>query len=94
VSNDFQMLNVDSALLYTFDFSDEIIPPATLTSVTFSQEGTGLTLGGQLDDLNNYLSSIRLSGAVHGRTYCIQALGVTSTGESIVKDLKLIGFNA
>jgi hypothetical protein len=92
--NDFFVLNLEAALVYTFDFSDEVVQPAVLTSVTFSQEGSGLTLSNQLDDLPNNRSSIRIANAEHGYTYTVQAVGVTSLGESIVKDITLRGFNA
>jgi hypothetical protein len=91
--NDFFLHAVNASLYYTFDFSADIASPATLVSVTFSS-ADGLTLTGQSNDLSNGRASIRVSGAEHGLTYVVQATGVTSSGESIVKDITLQGFNA
>jgi hypothetical protein len=97
------ILPVEATLLYTFDFSADIVAPATLDSVVFTTSPTGpsespdmggLTLSGQSSDLAEYWSSILVSGAVHGRVYTVQAAGTTSTNEVIVKDITLRGMNA
>ena len=89
---DFFLQQVDAELYYTFDFSADIASPATLQSVTFT--ASGITLSGQSNDLGNKRASIKVSGAEHGRRYVLQAAGLTSTGETIVKDITLQGFNA
>lgn len=81
-------------MFYTFDFSAEIATPATLASVSYSTDSGGLTLEQQSDDLSNKRSSIRIKGAVHGRVYTVKAIGVTSAGEIIPKNISIRGLNA
>jgi hypothetical protein len=90
---DLFMIGVGAELFYTFDFSADVSTPATLANVVFTADA-GITLSAQANDLNNKRASIKVSGAEHGRTYVVQAVGTTSTGEKIVKDVTLQGFNA
>ena len=91
--NDLQLLPVDGEIAYTFDFSDVVIAPATLVSVSFTAS-TGVTLFGQSDDLANLASTIGVKLASHGVRYTVQALGSLSNGEKVVKDASFVGFNA
>ena len=90
--NDFQLNPVESVLFYTVDFTDEMPTAGTISSVTFSGS-SALTLSSQSNDFANYKSSIKVSGAAHGGSYVLQAKAVLSNGESVVKDISLIGFN-
>lgn len=90
--NDLQLIPVDGEIAYTFDFSDVVIAPATLVSVSYTIPSP-LTGFNQTDDLVNKKSTIGLKGAVHGQTYVVQALGVLSNGEKVPKDAVFVGFN-
>lgn len=90
--NDYQVLPVESALLYTADFTDSLSSGVALTACVWTITPS-LTLSNQADDLINALSSIRVSGASHGVTYNLQAKGTLSNGETVTKDIALMGFN-
>lgn len=93
--NDFAVLPVEGELRWVFDFTAQITGATTLSSVAYSTDPAvgGLTLASQSDDLANKKSSILVKGAEHGRTYTVQAIGTTSAGEKIPKDLTIQGFN-
>lgn len=89
---DLILLPVEAELAVVFDFSDMVIAPATLISVTVTAPAP-LTLFGQTDDLPNNRTTIGVKGALHGETYVVQAIGATSTGEKIPKDATFQGWN-
>lgn len=91
--NDHQLLPVESALLYTADFTDSLSGAVTVTAVVWGAT-PALTLASQVDDFANNKSTIKVSGAAHGLTYVLQAKGTLSSGEAVVKDITLQGFNA
>lgn len=92
------MLPVDGKLAYTADFSAELTGGATLSAVVWSiapQSGSPLApaLSGQTDNLSEAQSTIIVSGGLHGRLYVLQAIGTTSAGEEIPKDIAVLAFN-
>lgn len=89
--NDYQVIPVDSELAYTFDFSDVVIAPATVTEIIVT--AGGLTAFNQTDDLANKKTTVGLKGAVHGETYNVQARATLSNGEKLPKDATFVGFN-
>jgi hypothetical protein len=99
--NDSQFFPVGSTIRYTADFTEAIpssSPATLLSSVSWSispQSGSPLspTASDQLDDLVNYKSSIEVVGCLHGSTYVLQAAGTLSDGQTIYKDVSLVGFN-
>ena len=99
--NDFQPFPVAGSLRFTADFTDAIpstSPETTLSSVAWSitpQSGSPLipSLSDQSDALSLYQSTIQVSGCVHGGYYVLQAVGTTSAGELIPKDVRLVGFD-
>jgi len=86
---DLYLLPVGGDLYWTFDFTDEISAPGTLVSVTIT---SALTLEDQSDDVGNKQSSVRITGAQHGITYTVTAVGLTSTGEDVVKSITIRGW--
>jgi hypothetical protein len=97
--NDYQFFPVGSTLRYTADFSDAIPAGRSLTSVSWGvtpQTGSPLapSLSSQLDDLGSYQSSILVTGCAHGGTYVLQATGSLSDGQTVTKDIALVGLNA
>ena len=91
--NDFQMIPVGGALSYTADFTDALPASVTLSACTWSISPS-INLSNQVDSLGSALSTIRVSGALHGITYTLQAIGTLSNGETVPKDVTLLGFNA
>ena len=90
--NDFQFLPVEAGLLYTADFSDALSGTVTVSACTWSITPS-ITLGSPVDDFGNARSSVKVSGAVHGTVYNLQAKATLSNGEIVPKDIALIGFN-
>jgi len=90
--NDFQLIPVEAGLFYTFDFSEELTGDDNLQSVAFTCTPP-LALSVQSDEFSQFLSTIKVSGAVHGTTYNLQAKASLTSGETLVKDVCLIGFN-
>lgn len=90
--NDFQILPVESAQVYTADFSDVLPSAVTLTACVWTCSPS-LTLGSQTDNLLSAQSSIKASGSAHDVVYVLQAKGTLSNGETITKDIALRGFN-
>lgn len=90
--SDLLLLPCDGELAFQFDFTDMVVAPTTLVSVTYTVPSP-LTAFGQTDDLANFKSTIGLKGAVHGQTYVVQALGTLSNGEKVPKDAVFVGFN-
>lgn len=98
MATDFQVLPVDGVMSYTVDYSDELTGGATLTAVAWTivpQSGSPLTpaLSNQTDNLSEAQSTITVSGGAHNRLYVLQAVGTTSTGEQIPKDISLLALN-
>ena len=96
--NDDQMFPAEGELSYVFDFTDALVEGVTLVSTSFSispQSGSPLlpSLSGQVDDLPNSRSGIRVKGVQHGATHVLQGKGTLSNGEIIPKDVILRGFN-
>lgn len=94
--NDFQMIQVQGELAYTFDFTDALpstSPATTVSSVALTAQ-TGLTLGTPSADYANARVTVIVSGATHAQQYWVQAIATLSNGEKIPKDLTLLGFNA
>lgn len=90
--NDYQVIPVEAGLLYTADFTDSL--PATVTVVTCVWSiSPSIALTSQADDFGNARSSIKVSGAVHGVVYNLQAKATLSNGEIVPKDVALLGFN-
>lgn len=90
--NDLQLLPVEGALAYTVDFTDVLPAAVTVTACAWSCTPT-LTLDSQSDNFPANKSTIKASGAAHGRTYLLQAKGTGSNGEVYAKDITLHGFN-
>ena len=90
--NDFQVLPVEAGRAYTVDFTDDLPAGVTVTAVAFSISPS-ITLDSQDDDFANNRSTIKVSGAVHGVTYNLQAKATYSNGETYPKDIALLGFN-
>ena len=90
--SDLLLLPVEAELAFVFDFSDMIVAPTTLVSVTITAPAP-LVLFGQVDDLGNKRTTIGIKGALHGETYVVQAKGVLSNGEKVPKDATFIGWN-
>ena len=96
---DYQVLAVSGELLYTFDWTAQIpstSPLTTISSVDYTlpsnvspQELTELSTS---ENFTSYLSSIELGGAVHGKTYQVQAICTLSNGEKVVKGLTIKGW--
>ena len=103
MTTDFQLLPVDGNLAYTADFSAELAGGATLAGVAWSISPVEVvtasptvmspTLGTQSDNLAEAQSTIKVSRGVHGRLYVLQAVGTTSTGEVIPKDVAVVCMN-
>ncbi len=92
--NDFQLLKVGEALLYTPNFAAEVPAEAAITGITFSVEPVGsLTLSGQTNDLANSQASIKASGAAHGSRYVLRCTAALDNGETLIKSISLVGFN-
>lgn len=100
MSADYQVLTVGAELLFTFDWTLEVpstSPLTTISSVSYllpsntsPQELVELSTS---EDFANYMSSIELGGAVHGKTYQVRATCTLSNGEVIVKNLTIKGLN-
>ena len=90
--NDVQFIPVEGVYFYTFDFTDSLPATVTVTACTFTITPS-ITLAGQIDDFANNKSTIKVSGALHGTTYNLQAKATLSNTESVPKDICLIGFN-
>lgn len=95
-----QVLAVEGKLFYTFDWSDVVpamSPLVTISSVAYTLPSNTspqeLTTFDTSEDFGNYLSSVGLQGAVHGKTYQVQAAATLSNGEVVVKDITVRGFN-
>lgn len=90
---------VGSELFHTFDWSDQIpatSPLTTISSVDYtfpSLSPTEIAEGVSSDNFPSYLSTVEVTGILHGRTYMIRALATLSNGEVIVKNLIIRGFN-
>lgn len=96
--NDYQLISTESSLIYTADFSDVLAGSVLVTDCAWtigpvSGSPAAPTLSSQTDDFANARSSIRVSGAVHGAHYILQAKATLSNGEVVVKDIALLGFN-
>lgn len=89
--NDLHLLPVEGEIAYTFDFSDVVIAPATVTAIVIT--AGDLTAFNQTDDLANKKTTVGLKGAVHGVTYNVQARATLSNGEKVPKDATFVGFN-
>lgn len=89
--SDLQAIAIGGKLNYTFDFSDAIAGSVTLDSVAFSVPSP-LTYT-QANDLANKKSTAQITGALHGFTYQVRAIGTLSSGELVPKTLTLRGFN-
>lgn len=63
---------------------------ATLVSVTYNAIA-GLTLTSQ--GINGAISTVRVSGVVHGRTYQLEAVATLSTGEVLNRNVCVRAFN-
>lgn len=90
--NDHQIIPVQGELAYTVDFTDVIPATVTLSSVAWTISPS-ITLANQANDYANGKCTIKVSGAVHGMPYMLQALGTLSNGEVIPKDIALMGWN-
>lgn len=90
--SDLFLIPVDGELAYTFDFSDVVIAPTTVTAIAVSAPSP-LTAFGQTDDLANKKTVVGLKGAAHGQRYVVQALATLSNGEKVPKDATFLGFN-
>lgn len=98
MATDFQLLPVQGVMSYTFDWSEELTGGATLASVAWSitpQTGSPLapSVADQSDNLSEAQSTITVANGVHGKVYVLQAIGTTSTGEEIPKDVGLVCVN-
>jgi hypothetical protein len=90
--NDFQMLPVEAGLFYTFIFTDDLPDGVTVTNCTFTITPS-ITLSNQSDNFGSDASTIKVSGAEHGVNYNLQAKATLSNGETVPKDIVLVGFN-
>jgi hypothetical protein len=90
--NDVQFMPVEGVYFYTFDFTDSLPATVTVTACAFTITPS-ITLAGQIDDFVNNKSTIKVSGALHGVTYNLQAKATLSNTESCPKDVCLVGFN-
>jgi hypothetical protein len=72
----------DAVLNYTFQWGDDIPQGISLVSVSYTHS-TDLTVNSATLSVEDQTSTILLSGAVHGRTYPVNALARLSNGEYI-----------
>jgi hypothetical protein len=98
MADDFQFLPTQGVLNYTVDYSADLAGGATLTAVAWSitpQSGSPLTpsVSGQSNNYAEAQSTITVQGGLHGSSYVLQAIGTTSAGEQIPKDISLLAFN-
>jgi hypothetical protein len=63
---------------------------ATIVSVAYTPIA-GVTLTPQ--GINGAVSTVRVSGMVHGRTYQIEATATLSTGETLNRNIAIMAFN-
>lgn len=99
---DVQVFAVGGSLRYTVDFTDAMpstSPETTLSSVAWTitpQAGSPLApvVSDQADSLTINQSTIQVTGCLHGEHYVLQAIGTTSGGELLPKDIRIVGLNA
>jgi hypothetical protein len=67
---------------------------ATIVSVAYTPiAGVTLTPQGVTGTGSGTVSTVRVSGMVHGRTYQIEATATLSTGETLNRNIAIMAFN-
>ena len=84
------MITLDSADSANVSISWTDLGSATLSSVTYTAIA-GVTMTPQ--GINGNVSTVRLSGLVHGRTYQLEASATLSTGEILNRNVPVRCFN-
>jgi hypothetical protein len=82
----------DSAIV-TFDWSDVLGLTISLAGVVHTVPAP-LTKGAESTDVLNQTSAVKVSGAVHGGMYLVEAQATLSNGETINRQATVRGFNA
>lgn len=83
----------DGVLDYTFDWSDDVIAPLTLSSVAHTVPD-GLTLSSETTNSVGLTSTVFITGGVHGSTYLIKALATLSNGVAVPGEAMIRVFDA
>jgi hypothetical protein len=91
-----QFIATNGKLLFTFDWTLEIpstSPETTISSVEYvlpsNTSPPELVTFTTSEDFANYLSTVGLEGAVHGKTYYVAALATLSNGEVVAQGVTL-----
>lgn len=87
------LIDPDSGLIYTFDFSSEVPTGVSVTSITITAPAP-LVVTGKTDDLPNKSTRALLSGAVHGAIYQVEAKALLNNGETIPLTASFRGWNS
>lgn len=90
--SDLQVLAVGGKVAFTVDFTAEVPAGVTVSNIAFSIPSP-LASFAISPDLVNKKSTVGLQGAVHGATYQVRATAALSSGEDIVKNITVRGFN-
>lgn len=90
--SDLQVLAVGGKVAFTADFTLEVPVGVTVSNIAFTIPPP-LSSFAISPDLANKKSTVGLQGAVHGVTYQVRATATLSSGEDIVENVTVRGFN-
>lgn len=77
-----QLKTPDADLVYTFDWSDDI-PDGVLLQGVVHMVPAPLAIVLEQTDPVSKLSTVQISGGVHGKTYLVKALATLDEGEDV-----------
>ena len=77
-----QLKTPDADLVYTFDWSDDVPDGAQIQNVEHTVPDPLVRVLQQTDSTNK-LSTVQISGGVHGKIYLVKALATLDEGEGI-----------
>ena len=87
------LLDPGDSVLLTVDWADALVPGVTLSSVVHTPPAP-LTKGIETTNTGTGQSQVRVSGAVHGALYMIEAAATLSNGEIVNRQFPVRGWNS
>lgn len=84
------LIDPSDSVVVEIDWSDALVAGVTLSAVTHSLPSP-LVKVAESNDTDS--SSVRVSGALHGATYLVEASATLSTGETLNRQFPLRCFN-
>jgi len=91
--SDVVLLDPGDSVFITIDWADVLVDGITLASATHTVPSP-LTRVSQSDSPSTGKSQVRVSGALHGVTYMIEAVATLSNGEVVNRQFPVRGWNA